>query len=71
MDNEIKKAAAILGSKGGSVKSEAKSLAAQRRKKHNLTPEARAKARKKLDSLTAEERSEAARKAALARWRKK
>lgn len=70
MNKEISKAAAILGRKGGQVKSPAKSTAAKDRKKHNITDEARAKGLAKLASLTPEQRRKNAKKAAEARWAK-
>lgn len=65
MTDNISKAAAEMGRKGGKVSSPAKSAAAKQRANPGL-----AEGRKKLASLTPEQRRENAIKAANARWKK-
>jgi hypothetical protein len=65
MTDNISKAAAAMGSKGGKASTTAKSQAAKKRANLGL-----AEGRKKLASLTPEQRRENARKAAQARWKK-
>jgi len=65
MQDEISKAAAVMGRKGGKVSSPAKSAAAKARPNLGL-----AEGRKRLASLTPEQRRENAKKAARARWKK-
>lgn len=66
MTDQLSKAAATMGRKGGKVSSPAKSQAAKQRANPGL-----AEGRKALAKLTPEQRSENARKAAQARWGKK
>ena len=66
MNNNISKAAAMLGRKGGQAKTAAKKIAAKARGNAGL-----AAGRKALAALTPEQRSENARRAAAARWGKK
>ena len=65
MTDNISKAAAEMGRKGGKVSSPAKSAAAKQRANPGL-----AEGRKKLASLTPEQRRENAIKAANVRWKK-
>lgn len=65
MNNNISKAAALLGRKGGQAKTPAKAAAAKARGNEGL-----AAGRKALAALTPEQRRENARKAAKARWAK-
>ena len=65
MIDDISKAAAIMGRKGGKVSSPAKSAAAKNRPNLGL-----AEGRKRLASLSPEQRRENAKKAAKARWKK-
>ena len=64
--DQLSKAAAVMGRKGGKVSSPAKSAAAKQRPNPGL-----AEGRKKLASLSPEQRRENAKKAAAARWGKK
>ncbi len=66
MTDDISKAAATMGRKGGKASTPAKSAAAKARPNLGL-----AEGRKKLASLTPEQRRENARKAAAVRWGKK
>lgn len=66
MNNNISKAAAMLGRKGGQAKTPAKADAAKRRANEGLEA-----GRKALAALTPEQRRENAKKAAKARWAKK
>jgi len=65
MTDQLSKAAAAMGRKGGKVSSPAKAQAAKQRANPGL-----AEGRKKLASLSPEQRSENAKKAARARWGK-
>jgi len=65
MTDQLSKAAAVMGRKGGKASTPAKSQAAKQRANPGL-----AEGRKKLASLSPEQRRENARKAAAARWKK-
>ncbi len=66
MTDQLSKAAAVMGRKGGKASTPAKSQAAKQRANPGL-----AEGRKALAKLTPEQRRENARKAAAVRWGKK